>query len=157
MPVNPIGIIRTPFLSLENMPIQPGGASEVHGTIELQHEFTAGLQDLEGFSHIYLIYFFHQATRTELVVTPFMDTVPHGVFATRSPLRPNHIGMSLVKLLSIHGSTLRIEGVDMLNNTPLLDIKPFISSFDQITGSRNGWMTATTKDVAEKRSDKRFI
>lgn len=140
------------------MPIQPKGASEVEGHIEVKHEFAAGLEDLEGFSHIYLIYHFHKATRTELIVTPFMDTVSRGVFSTRSPLRPNHIGISLVRLLSVQGATLRIQGVDILDNTPLLDIKPFIPSFDQVTEkSRSGWMTASEGEVMEKRSDKRFM
>lgn len=155
--MNPIGTIHTPFSSLENMPIQPKGARDIPGHIELRAEFAKGLQDLEGFSHIFLIYLFHQATRTELVVTPFMDTVPRGVYATRSPLRPNHIGMSLVELIAIEGTTIRIQGADMLDGTPLLDIKPFIPAFDQVSGSRSGWMTATAEEVAEKRSDSRFL
>lgn len=155
--MKPIGIIHTPFRSPENMPIQPGGAADISGSIELKTEFAEGLRDLDGFSHIYLIYQFHRATRTELLVTPFMDTVPRGVYATRSPLRPNHIGMSLVKLVSIDGCTLHIRGADMLDATPLLDIKPFIPAFDHVTSARSGWMTASTTDVAAKRSDNRFI
>ena len=155
--MNPIGIIHSPFKTLDNMPIQPGGARSVKGYIELKAELSAGLQDLDGFSHIYLIYMFHKVNRTELVVTPFMDTVPRGVFATRSPLRPNHIGISLVELLTVEGTTLEIQGVDVLDGTPLLDIKPFIPAFDQVTNSRSGWMTASAGEVAEKRSDTRFI
>jgi len=154
--MNPIGTIHSPFTSLEDMPIQPAGARDIPGRVVLREEFAPGLRDLEGFSHIFLLYLFHQATRTELTVVPFMDTVARGVFATRSPLRPNHIGLSVVELLSVDGPVLHIRGVDILDNTPLLDIKPFISAFDQITNSRNGWMTASDAEVASRRSDSRF-
>lgn len=127
------------------------------GHIEILPDFSPGLKDLEGFSHIYLFYHFHKAARTELVVTPFMDTSSRGVFATRSPLRPNHIGMSLVKILSVEDSIIMLDGVDVLDNTPLLDIKPFISNFDTVADSRSGWMKASEKEVREKRSDRRFI
>ena len=96
-----IGTIHTPFDKLENMPIQPKGAGEVIGTVELQEKYVEGLADLDGFSHIYLLYEFHMAQRTALTVIPFMDTSPRGVFATRSPLRPNHIGISIVRLIGI--------------------------------------------------------
>jgi tRNA-Thr(GGU) m(6)t(6)A37 methyltransferase TsaA len=155
--VIPIGTIHTPFSSLEDMPIQPKGAKDVLGHIELLPKYAEGLQDLNGFSHIYLIYQFHKATRTELSVVPFMDTVPRGVYATRSPLRPNHMGLSIVQLISISGSTLHIRGIDVLDSTPLLDIKPFIQAFDQITNSTSGWMTASPQDVENKRSDARFL
>ncbi len=154
--MNPIGTIHTPFTTLEDMPIQPSGARTIEGKVVLREEFAPGLRDLEGFSHIFLLYLFHQAMRTELTVVPFMDTVARGVFATRSPLRPNHIGISVVELLSVDGPTIHVRGVDILDNTPLLDIKPFISAFDQVANSRDGWMTASAEEVAARRSDSRF-
>ena len=155
--MQPIGIIHTPFTDLANMPIQPGGASDIEGQVIIHEEFVEGLRDLDGFSHIYLIYRFHKATRTELTVVPFMDTVSRGIYATRSPLRPNHIGISIVNLVSVKGNIVSVRGVDVLDGTPLLDIKPFITAFDQVSNSRDGWMTASSADVAEKRSDDRFI
>lgn len=155
--IQPIGVIHTPFTSLEDMPIQPGGAREIIGEIVIHKEYQEGLADLHGFSHIYLLYQFHQAQRTALTVKPFMDTTPRGVFATRSPLRPNHIGLSVVELVSIKDNTLKIQGIDVLDGTPLLDIKPYIAAFDQVAESRSGWMKGSEKDVAEKRSDNRFV
>ncbi len=157
IPLAPIGIIHTPYSQLEEMPIQPGGAKESIGTIEFLSQYATGLRDLEGFSHIYLLYHFHQAQRTELIVTPFMDTIPRGVFATRSPLRPNHIGLSIVELITIDKNRIKVRGVDIVDKTPLLDIKPYIKNFDTITDSRSGWMTANAEEVAAKRSDGRFV
>lgn len=154
--MKPIGIIHSPFTILEDMPIQPAGAEKIAGRVLVHEEFSAGLQDLEGFSHIFLLYQFHKATRTELTVTPFLDTCRRGVFATRSPLRPNHIGLSVVRLISVDGCVLNILGVDILDGTPLLDIKPFVSAFDQVRESLNGWMKASPSEVADKRSDSRF-
>ncbi|NLX19298.1 MAG: tRNA (N6-threonylcarbamoyladenosine(37)-N6)-methyltransferase TrmO [Desulfobulbus sp.] len=155
-PIIPIGTIHSPHTSIENMPIQPKGATEFRGTVVLEEQYTDGLQDLAGFSHIYLIYSFHKATRTELLVTPFLDQFTRGVFATRSPLRPNHIGLSIVQLESIDGNTLYIKGVDILDGTPLLDIKPYVEKFDAVRNSRSGWMQASEDEVRKKRSDSRF-
>lgn len=155
--IQPIGLIHTPFTSLEDMPIQPKGAKNVVGRIVIDKDFQEGLADLQGFSHIYLLYQFHQAKRTALTVTPFMDTTPRGVFATRSPLRPNHIGLSIVELLSIHDNILEVQGIDVLDETPLLDIKPYIAAFDEVAQSKTGWMTGSAKEVAERRSDGRFV
>jgi len=152
-----IGIIHTPFTNLEDMPIQPKGAKEIIGTIEINSELVEGLSDLEGFSHIYLLYEFHMAQRTTLKVTPFMDTSKRGVYATRSPLRPNHIGLSLVKLNKVEDNIITVLGIDVLDGTPLLDIKPYIAAFDEVRQSRSGWMQASEKDVACKRSDRRFV
>ncbi|MEN8189632.1 MAG: tRNA (N6-threonylcarbamoyladenosine(37)-N6)-methyltransferase TrmO [Thermodesulfobacteriota bacterium] len=154
--VQSIGVIHSPFHSIEEMPIQPLGASGVEGTVEVDPVFSEGLEDLSGFSHIYLFYYFHLAVRTELRVTPFMDTSSRGVFSTRSPLRPNHIGLSIVKLLEINENRLRIEGVDIVDKTPLLDIKPYIVEFDGVEGSSSGWFKADRSAVGEKRSDSRF-
>lgn len=155
--MKPIGTIFTPFVTLEDMPIQPKGAQSVIGTVELAEEYLAGLVDLDGFSHIYLLYQFHMAQRTALTVTPFMDTKPRGVFATRSPLRPNHIGISIVRLVGIAKNILTVEGIDILSGTPLLDVKPYIAAFDAVDDSRSGWMQGSVEDVSRKRSDSRFV
>jgi tRNA-Thr(GGU) m(6)t(6)A37 methyltransferase TsaA len=155
-PIEPIGKIFSPFKQIEDMPIQPRGAAGAKGQILVDEAFQPGLKDLDGFSHIYLIYSFHKATRTELTVVPFMDTQPRGVYATRSPLRPNHIGISIVRLEKIEGNLLHVLDIDVLDNTPLLDIKPYMEKFDGVTESRSGWMQASETEVAERRSDSRF-
>ena len=147
------GLIRTPYKNLEDMPIQPKGAAGVTGEIVLDEHYASGLFDLEGFSHIYLIYRFHKAIRTELEVIPFMDSMKRGVFATRSPLRPNHIGLSIVELVSVDGLKITVCNVDMLDKTPLLDIKPYIKEFDHMENTRSGWLKATGEEVRQKRSD----
>ncbi|MGE0084102.1 MAG: tRNA (N6-threonylcarbamoyladenosine(37)-N6)-methyltransferase TrmO [Desulfococcaceae bacterium] len=154
--MEPIGIIHSPFKNLENMPIQPKGAADIEGTVHIDEHYVEGLTDLDGFSHIYLIYLFHKADRTCLTVTPFLDTVERGVFATRSPLRPNHIGISIVQLIKAEGAVLTVKGIDVLDGTPLLDIKPYIENFDAVSKSSSGWMTADKQEVAAKRSDSRF-
>jgi tRNA (adenine37-N6)-methyltransferase len=154
--MEPIGIIRTPFTCIENMPIQPKGAADTIGEVHIFEPYAEGLKDLEGFSHIYLIYLFHKADKMRLMVVPFMDTRQRGVFATRSPLRPNHIGLSIVEIIHIDGRTITLKGIDVLDQTPLLDIKPYIEAFDNVENSRSGWMTACPGEVAEKRSDDRF-
>jgi tRNA-Thr(GGU) m(6)t(6)A37 methyltransferase TsaA len=155
--ITAIGTIHSPFQSLENMPIQPKGAKDSLGTLIIQDKYTEGLHDLEGFSHIYLIYLFHKAAKEALTVTPFMDVNPRGVFATRSPLRPNHIGISIVELLGVEKNQIKVLGIDILDGTPLLDIKPYITSFDAVRESKSGWMQGSEKEVAAKRSDDRFI
>lgn len=157
MLVKTIGLIRTPHKNLEDMPIQPKGAAGVAGVIVLDEDYASGLADLLGFSHIYLIYQFHKATRTEMEVMPFMDSKKRGVFATRSPLRPNHIGLSIVELVSVDGLKITVCNVDMLDKTPLLDIKPYIKEFDHMENTRSGWLKATGEDLRQKRSDNRFI
>ena len=152
-----LGTIYTPFEKLEDMPIQPKGAAETIGTIELEEQYSEGLADLNGFSHIYLLYEFHMAQRTALTVTPFMDTTPRGVFATRSPLRPNHIGISIVKLIGVEKNIVTVQGIDILNGSPLLDIKPYIAAFDAVQKSQSGWMKSSEDEVADKRSDLRFV
>ncbi len=154
--IKPIGIIHSPYSNIEDMPIQPKGASGVEGQILIHEAYIDGLQDLEGFSHIYLLYSFHKAARTELVVTPFMDNQPRGVFSTRSPLRPNHIGISIVRLKKIQANTLFVEDIDVLDQTPLLDIKPYMNKFDAVEDSRSGWMQGSDDDIRKKRSDARF-
>lgn len=152
----PIGIIHSPFTDIEGMPIQPTGASGIRGTVEVFPEFAEGLKDLAGFSHVILLYHFHRVQGAKLVVTPFMDSRPHGVFATRAPKRPNPIGLSIVSLLGIERNVLHIENVDILDGTPLLDIKPYVPEFDQPGADRVGWLEQSKGRVQSKRSDDRF-
>lgn len=154
-----IGVIRSPFTELEGMPIQPAGADEAgcEGEVIISESLMDGLKDLEGFSHIYLIYHLHKVTETKMRVIPFMDTVERGVFATRSPVRPSRLGISIVRLLEVNGNRLKIRGVDMLDGTPLIDIKPYIKAFDCPDDPTCGWMTASREDVSRKRSDDRFV
>ncbi len=154
--IKPIGIIHSPHNSIKDMPIQPKGALEVEGYVIVDEEYAAGLQDLDGFSHIYLLYSFHEAKRIELRVKPFMDEQTRGVFATRSPLRPNHIGISIVKLIRVEGNKLFVRGIDVLDKTPLLDIKPYIEKFDAVQESVSGWQQASDEEIRKKRSDNRF-
>jgi tRNA-Thr(GGU) m(6)t(6)A37 methyltransferase TsaA len=151
-----IGTIRTPFKEKQGMPIQPKGAAGVQGVIELKEELSPGLQDLEDFSHVFLIYHLHQSEGYELEVTPFLDNQKHGVFATRAPRRPNPIGLSVVELLKIEGNVLYIRNVDMLDGTPLLDIKPYVADFDAPRMSRKGWLEKNAGKADDFRSDDRF-
>lgn len=155
--LTPIGIIHTPFFSVKDMPIQPFAAKGVKGYIELFEAYSAGLKDIEGFSHITLIYRFHQIADYALEVVPFMDTDAHGIFATRAPRRPNALGLSTVRLLGVEGNILHIEEPDMLDGTPLLDIKPFFPRYDNREAERIGWLEKS-KDFspAQLRSDERF-
>ncbi len=155
--IRQMGEIHSPYNNIKDMPIQPKGAAGIEGYVLIDEKFVKGLNDLDGFSHIYLLYSFHEAKRTELVVMPFMDTRARGVFSTRSPLRPNHIGLSIVKLKKIIGNRLVVEGVDILDGTPLLDIKPYIEKFDGVKNSKSGWMKASGDEVRKKRSDERFM
>lgn len=151
-----IGTIRSPFTDIAGMPIQPGGAWGVRGSVEVFREYTEGLADLEGFSRIILVYAFHQCTSCQLTVTPFLDTTNHGIFATRAPCRPNPVGISVVRLSGREGGTLLIEDVDNLDGTPLLDIKPYVPEFDAYPDSECGWLTKNAKGAESYRSDERF-
>jgi tRNA (adenine37-N6)-methyltransferase len=152
----PIGVIRTPFSEPAGMPVQAAGATGIEGTIELDPAYAEGLADLDGFSHIHLLYHLHRVTGARLTVVPFLDTVPHGLFATRSPARPNPIGLSTVRLVGIEGTTLRIEDVDILDGTPLLDMKPYVPQLDDRVEPRIGWYAGRVERVAEVRADERF-
>ena len=151
----PIGAVHSPFKEPEGTPIQPA-ASDALGTIEIFPEFVAGLKDLEGFSHIILLYHFHRAGRPELVVRPFMDTESRGIFAIRAPSRPNSIGFSVVRLLRIEGNILHVDGLDILDGTPLLDIKPYVPKFDSVDAERIGWLAENVHKVGSARDDGRF-
>jgi len=155
-----IATIKSPFCHLDNMPVQPCGAEQTYATIEFEEEYVAGLADLDGFSHVYLIYYFHKVVEPQLKVVPFNDKTKtaRGVFSTRTPMHPNSIGMSLVELVSVEGSRVTIKGVDIVDETPLLDIKPYIPSFDQVKGVvKTGWMQSSGDEVGAMRSDKRFV
>lgn len=151
-----IGIIETPFNDREGMPIQASGGAGVRGHIRLFEEYKPGLQDLDGFSHLFLIYHFHLTRDSQLVVTPFLDTTPRGVFATRSPNHPNPIGISIVRLLKIRGATLEVEDLDIVSGTPLLDIKPYVPAFDHRQPEKLGWLAEVGAAVEQTRADKRF-
>jgi len=153
----PIGIIKTPFHDLSGMPIQPAAADGVEGTVILDPIYKEGLRDLEGFSHLILLYHFHQAGQGQLLVKPFLDDKKHGVFATRAPRRPNGIGLSIVKLLEIVENSIQIQNVDILNDTPLLDIKPYIPEFDHPEVERIGWLEGSRNKIRGKKSDDRFV
>ena len=153
----PIGTIHTPFSTLDDMPIQPSGAIDVNGTIILEPQYEAGLCDLDGFSHILLLYHFHLSTGYRLRVTPFLDTGERGLFATRTPRRPNPIGLSIVRLNGIDRLTLHVKDVDMADGTPLLDIKPWVPGFDVRENARAGWLEKKQWGSGSKTSDRRFI
>lgn len=154
----PIGTIHSPFKDLEQMPIQPTGTSSSTGVVELFPEFAEGLRDLDGFSHIILIYHFDRVSRVDLAVVPFLDLEPRGVFSTRAPTRPNPIGLSVVKLVRVEGAKIYVSNIDVLDATPLLDIKPYVPDFDrpQQANIRTGWLTASRADIRDKKSDNRF-
>lgn len=152
----PIGVIHSPFKSLKGMPIQPAGAIGVKGTVEVFEEYHEGLKDLDGFSHIILLYHLHRSNKFKLSIVPFMDLELRGLFATRAPNRPNPIGLSVIQLDKIEDGTLHIQNVDILDGTPLLDIKPYIPEFDANMTVRTGWLEKVRKSVSTRRSDNRF-
>jgi tRNA-Thr(GGU) m(6)t(6)A37 methyltransferase TsaA len=136
----PIGFIHSPFKERRGMPIQPTRGRGVRGTVEIIPKYADGLADLDGFSHVVLIYHFHRSRGFDLRVTPFLDTKKRGLFAPRAPRRPNPIGLSVVRLIGIEDSRLLIEDLDILDGTPLLDIKPYVPEFDHRTEVREGWL-----------------
>lgn len=145
--MHPIGVIHTPFSNKRTTPLQPSRSMAV-GQIEVYPAYVAGLRDLAGFSHIILLYVFHRSDGYTLQVTPFLDNQERGLFATRYPARPNPIGLSIVRLLAVRDHILEIEGVDMLDGTPLLDIKPYVPDFDAQVDVRTGWYT--TRNTQER-------
>ncbi|RKT45284.1 tRNA (N6-threonylcarbamoyladenosine(37)-N6)-methyltransferase TrmO [Thiocapsa rosea] len=152
----PIGTIHSPFAEPTEMPIQPTGALGIQGTIEMLEAYREGLKDLDGFSHLILLYHFHHSRGFTLRPIPFLDREPRGLFATRAPKRPNAIGLSVVRLDKIEGSVLFITNVDILDGTPLLDIKPYVPAFDTPKDVRTGWFENVTSAVSSHRSDDRF-
>ncbi|MCX5718501.1 MAG: tRNA (N6-threonylcarbamoyladenosine(37)-N6)-methyltransferase TrmO [Nitrospirae bacterium] len=152
----PIGIIHSLFKDVKGMPIQTTAAQGIAGTIEIEPDYAGGLKDIEGFSHIILVYHFHLSEGYSLEVRPFMDDHLRGVFATRAPRRPNPIGLSVVRLVKVEGSTLHIEDVDIADGTPLLDIKPYVPEFDIREVERTGWLSEKANKVHEVKADERF-
>lgn len=152
----PIGIVRSPHTSLAGMPIQPPAAKSFTGTVEILPEFADGLTSIEGFTRLILLYALHKSSGFSLSVTPFLDTTAHGVFATRVPRRPNQIGFSVVRLLGRSGCTLEIGEVDILNGTPVLDIKPYVPQFDAYPHESPGWFLGKLDEIEAARSDDRF-
>jgi tRNA-Thr(GGU) m(6)t(6)A37 methyltransferase TsaA len=152
----PIGIIHSQFNTVSGMPIQPSAASGTKGTVEIFTDYAAGLKDLEGFSHVILLYHFHLSEGYQLEVIPFLDSKKHGIFATRAPRRPNQIGLSVVKLTKIEDNILYIEKVDVVNGTPLLDIKPYVPDFDKIEEIQIGWLSDSKHRMSSGKADDRF-
>ncbi|MCD4791705.1 MAG: tRNA (N6-threonylcarbamoyladenosine(37)-N6)-methyltransferase TrmO [Bacteroidales bacterium] len=153
----PIGIIHSPNKEPKGSPIQPVSAGNINGTVELFSEYAEGLKDLEGFSHIFLIYHFHLSKEAALLVKPFMDNKVRGVFAMRGPGRPNPIGISVVQLVRIEDNILHIRDVDVIDKTPLLDIKPYIPEFDIRKADKIGWLERNIHKLSKTKDDGRFI
>ncbi len=148
-----IGVIHSPFKEIESVPIQPVYAGDTEGIVEVFPEYLAGLQDLEGFERVWLVYWLHRAPRSRLLVQPFREVRERGLFATRAPCRPNPIGLSAVRLLRIDGGRLHVAGIDVVDGTPLLDIKPYCPRFDAFPESHSGWLDSSPVDrtVADDR------
>ena len=152
-----IGIIHSPHTDLSRTPIQPVFSKGIRGSVELFPEYCDGLKDLDGFSHIYLFYYFDRSTEIKLRVKPYLEDTIHGIFATRAPHRPNKIGMSLVRLLKIKQTILEVEEIDILDGTPLLDIKPYVERFDMRSGVRSGWQEKISDGLANLRGKRDFL
>ena len=152
----PIGIIHSPFKDRKGTPIQPIGGEGVNAKVEIFPEYVEGLQDLEGFSHIILPYHCHLSKAYRLKVKPFLDDVERGLFATRAPARPNPIGLSVVRLIQIERATLFVQDIDIIDKTPLLDIKPFVPDFDLRKVARTGWLGKKAANAKKLTDDGRF-
>jgi tRNA-Thr(GGU) m(6)t(6)A37 methyltransferase TsaA len=161
--LEPVGIIRSEHRDHAQTPIQPVCAQGCRGRVEVFPQFAEALDDIEGFSHLHLIYWLHRAGeatnalsgKRSLKVVPFLDDVPHGIFATRSPIRPNPLGLSVVRLVERRGRELVVEDVDVLDGTPLLDIKPYVEGFDLRVGTRGGWTEQVSRDEFLRRGERR--
>ena len=153
----PIGTVHSPFKEPTGTPIQPSAAREIPGSVEILPEYREGLQDLEGFSHLILLYYCHLARGFSLKVKPFLDDTERGLFATRAPARPNPIGLSIVRLERVEGLRLHIRDVDIVDGTPILDIKPYVPLFDIRTEATNGWLTKKLDRLESARDDGRFL
>ena len=152
----PIGVVHSPFKEPQDVPIQSVAARGIMGHVEVAGEYVEGLRDVEGFSHLILIYHCHLAQDYSLLVRPFLDERLHGVFSTRAPSRPNPIGVSVVRLTKIEKNLLHIQDVDIIDGTPLLDIKPFVPEFDQRKAEKIGWLTEKVDKLHSSRDDGRF-
>lgn len=152
----PIGIIHSEHTIAEKTPIQPVYAKGCKGQVEVFTEFAEGLRDLAGFSHVYLIYHFHRSLHVNLIVKPFLQDVDRGIFSTRAPCRPNAVGLSVVELIGIEGNNLHLDGVDILDGTPLLDIKPYTEKFDLHNVKKSGWQDEVNEPTAQKRGKRGY-
>jgi tRNA-Thr(GGU) m(6)t(6)A37 methyltransferase TsaA len=152
----PIGVVHSPFKTPKDVPIQSAAAKGIIGSVEVAREYAEGLRDVEGFSHLILVYHCHLAQKYSLLVKPFMDERLHGVFATRAPSRPNPVGTSIVRLTKKEKNILHIQDVDIIDGTPLLDIKPFVPHFDQREAEKIGWLTGKIDKMHSSRDDGRF-
>lgn len=153
----PIGVIYSPFKEPKGTPIQPAGAMGISGTVEVFPEYAEGLKDIEGFSHIILICHFHLSRGWSLEVKPFMDDQLHGVFTTRAPARPNPIGISTVRLVRVEENILHIQDIDIVDGTPLLDIKPYVPEFDMRDVEKTGWLEQNLHKLSTSKDDERFV
>jgi tRNA-Thr(GGU) m(6)t(6)A37 methyltransferase TsaA len=152
----PIGVIHSPFKEPKGTPIQPAAAKGINGIVEIFPEYAEGLKDIEGFSYIILLYHFHLSRGSALIAKPYMDNETHGVFAMRGPSRPNTIGISVVRIVRIEENMLHIQDVDIVEGTPLLDIKPYIPEFDIREVERIGWLEKNVHKLPVSKDDGRF-
>ena len=152
----PIGVIHSPFKEPKGTPIQPAGAKGICGTVEVFPEYASGLKDIDGFSHLILLYHFHLSQGVSLEAKPYMDNQAHGVFAMRGPSRPNPIGISVVRLLEVEGNILHIQDIDIVDGTPLLDIKPYVPEFDKREVEKIGWLEKNVGKLSAAKDDGRF-
>ncbi len=152
----PIGIIHSPHKQTTGTPIQPTAAEDINGRIEIFPKYLDGLKDLDGFSHIILIFHFHLANKVDLQAKPFMDNKKRGIFSIRGPNRPNPIGMSIVRLQKIEGNIIHIKDVDIVDKTPLLDIKPYVPKFDSREDVKIGWLEKNIYKLPKAKDDDRF-
>ena len=153
---HPVGVVRSQFTKLEGMPLQSVAAPEARGTVEVDPQFAPGLKDLDGFSHLYLVTHLHRGAPGGLEVVPLLDDTVRGIFATRSPRHPNPIGISVVRLLTVAGAVLEIAGLDLVDGTPVLDVKPYVPEFDSVSAERTGWLTDAAQRVHRVKADGRF-
>ena len=152
----PIGVIHSPFKEPKGTPIQPAAAKGINGIVEVFPEYAEGLKDIEGFSHIILLYHFHLSKGSSLIAKPYMDNETHGVFAMRGSNRPNPIGISIVCLAKVEGNMLHIRDVDIVDGTPLLDVKPYVPEFDIREVERIGWLEKNVHKLSESKDNGRF-
>lgn len=154
---SPIGRIISPFKEAKGTPIQPTADDTARGKIELFPEYIEGIKDLDGFSHLILLYHFHKAGEASLIVKPFLENEVHGIFAVRAPSRPNPIGLSIVRLLKIEENILHVADLDILDGTPLLDIKPYVPEFDRRDNVKIGWLGKNVDKLSNTKDDGRFL
>ena len=153
----PIGVVHSPFKQPRGTPIQPSIIKGIKGEVEIFPEYIEGLQDINGFSHIILIYHFHLSKKSSLKAKPFMDDKIHGIFAIRGPSRPNPIGISTVRLIKVDSNILHVENLDIIDGTPLLDIKPYVPEFDKAEATKIGWLQGNIDKLSKTKDDGRFV